>query len=282
MHARQILHLLILTFICIHGNVSFAEEIPVRDSTTSFANRVSLSTERPGMLADVPKEGTRIKPDQLVIRLKDDVPLANLRLANARAEGESDIRIAEKAAAAAAAEYDAAVAANRISSSNPAYPPTHMTRLKLDAEAAKLKIAKAQHEQTLNKLAAEQASAELRTYHVIAREGGMVTRIFKHPGEVIQQGEAIVQVVNTDVLRVEGYVKVTDVDKIRVGMPVRVTFQVPGDRSMKPSKPYSGKLGYVDVSVQEVSENVFVWAEIDNREAQLREGLTATMVIITD
>ena len=157
-----------------------------------------------------------------------------------------------------------------------------MTRLRLDAEAAKLQIEKAKHEQTLNQLAAEQASAELRTYHVIAREGGIVTRVFKRAGQGVQQGESVVQVVNTDVIRIRGYVKVTDVDKIRVGLPVRVTFQIPGDKSMMPSEPYTGKLGYVDVSVQEISENVLIWAEIDNREANLREGLTATMVILTE
>ena len=95
---------LILIPLFLFANGLFAEEIPVRESTTSFANPVTLSTERPGILAEVPKEGWRIKPDQLVIRLKDDVPLANLRLANARAESSIEIAIAQKAAASAAAE----------------------------------------------------------------------------------------------------------------------------------------------------------------------------------
>lgn len=272
--------LILMTLVCC-GPSGVAGEILVENCTASFANPVTLSTERPGILADVPREGVVIAPDQVVVRLKDDVAVANLNFAEARAESEIDIALAEKTALAKAAEYDAAVKANTYSGNN-AYPTTQLTRLRLDAEAAKLEIEKARHERRLNQLAAEQARAELTSYRLVAKHGGIVTKIFKRAGEGVQLGESIVQVVNTDVIRIEGNVRAIDVEKIRVGMPVRVTFQIPGDNSMEPSKPYMGTLGYIDVSVQEITENVQVWAEIDNTTDRLRERLAATMVILTE
>ncbi|WP_197440732.1 efflux RND transporter periplasmic adaptor subunit [Thalassoglobus neptunius] len=260
-----------------------AEEVSVKDCRLSFVNRTTYSTQRPGVVAYVPREGAIIDATKVVVKLQDEVAAANLKLAEARASTDIEIQSARKSALAAAAEYDAAVEANRISSaSNPVYPSTHMTRLRLDAEAAQLQVEKARYEQHLNLLAAEQARAELGTYHVYAKDKGLVTRVFKRIGEGVQQGESIVQVVNTETMRIEGFVDVEAVEKVRVGMPVRVTFQVPGSNSMKASKPYTGQLGFVDVSVQNLSRNVRVWAEVSNPDGLLREGLDPTMAILID
>ena len=222
-------------------------------------------------------------PNQLVIQLKDDVPAAKLAVAKARAESEIEIALAEKAELAARSEYEAKLEANRMTTStNPAYSPTNIMRLRTDAEAAYLKVELARHERHLNQLAVNQARAELESYRVLANDGGVVTKVNKQVGEGVQLGEPIVEIVNTDTMRIQGYVNVADVEKIQVGMPVRVTFQIPGDETMQHSDPYLGTLGFIDVSVRNLSEGVYIWAEFDNREGQLREGLTANMVVLTD
>lgn len=255
-------------------------EIPVRDSRISFVDRTTLSAERSGVLAVVPDEGARVQQGEIVIRLRDDVPQAILKLARARAASDVQVRMAEKSALAAAAEYDAAIEANRISSaSSPAFPPTHMTRLRLKAEAAQLQVDAALHEKLLAQLAAEQAEAELRTYHVVAGMDGLVTRIFKHAGEGVQQGESIAQIVNTETLRIEGYVDVQQVEQIHPGMDVQVQVDATAGTASPPLK-VSGKLGFVDISVQNLSGVVRVWADIPNQRGTIREGINATMKII--
>ncbi len=257
------------------------DAIPVRDCQTSFVNRATLSSERAGVIAFVPREGDFIEKDDTVIRLSDSVPRANLKVAEARANNETQILVAAKSALAAAAEYDAAVEANKISSgTNPAFPPTHMTRLRLNAEAAQLEIEAARHEKMLNRLLAEQAQAELQSYWVNAQMNGLVTRVFKREGEGVQQGESIIQVVNTDSIRIEGYVSVKDANLVQVGMPVRVQFEIPNAQGTQKFVTETGTLGFVDVSVQTLSEVVRVWAEVDNKSGRLREGLKAEMAIL--
>lgn len=256
-------------------------EILVKDCRTSFVDRATLSSERSGVIASVPREGDVVEKDEIVIRLSDHVPRANLKVAEARAKNGTQIQVAEKSALAAAAEHDAAVEANQISSaSNPAFPPTHMTRLRLNAEAAHLEIDAAKHEKLLNELLAEQAQAELQSYWVIAQMNGLVTRVFKREGEGVQQGESIMQVVNTDSMRIEGYVSVEDANSVHVGMPVRVRFEIPTAKREQQHVTEMGTLGFVDVSVQSLSGVVRVWAEVDNQSGRLREGLKAAMTIL--
>ncbi len=265
------------------ANLSAADEIAVKDCRTTFVNRATLSTERVGVIAEVAREGDRVEKGEIVIRLRDDVPRANLKIAQARAENETQILVAQKAALAAAAEHDAAVEANQISSvSNPAFPPTHMTRLRLNAEAALLEIDSAKHERRLNELLQEQAQAELQSYWVVSKMDGHVTRVFKREGEGIQQSESIIQVVNTDSMRIEGYVRVADSTLVEKGMPVRVTFSLPRNGGEPELATETGTLGFVDVSVQTLSGVVRVWAEIDNRSGRYREGIPATMTIIPE
>ena len=258
------------------------EEIPVQDCRTSFVHRATLSSERVGIIAVVPREGDVIDKDETVIRLRDDVSRAMLKVAQTRAANGTQIEIAETSALVATAEYDAALKANQVSSdSNPAFPPTHMTRLRLSAEAARLEVEAAKHEKALNALLAKQAQAELQTYRVIAPMNGLVTQVFKRAGEGVQQGESIIQVVNTETMRIEGYVTAENANSIHVGMPVRVRFEFSDDKMERKHVTEMGTLGFVDVSVQTLSGVVRVWTEVDNQGGRLREGLKATMTILS-
>lgn len=264
-------------------NAQTPEAVPVQDCRTSFVDRVTLSCERTGVIAEVPDEGTILSAGQIVVRLNDNVPRATLAAAQGRAlVSEVEIGVAEKTAMAAALEHDAALEANRFTRpDNPSFPKTHIDRLRLNAEAASLQVEQRRREKNVNELSAAQAQAELEAFWIRSSFGGLVTKVLKRRGEGVQQSESIIEVVNTDRLRVEGYVSVENSTRIEVGMPVKVTFQMAGGE--KPmSREFSGKLGFVDVSIQPLSQKVRVWAEIDNTSKWLREGLTADMVILLE
>lgn len=261
--------------------VSRGEEITVPKCKTSFVDRVRFSVDRVGVIAFVPKEGDHVQAGDTVVRLKDEVPQAALAVAQAKADNDADIRSAEKMAQASALEYEAAVEANRrAGTSVDAYPPTHVARLLLNSESYALKVKQAEHEKRVNQLTARQVQAELDTYHAISDISGIVTEVLKHVGEGVQQGEAIIQVVNTDRMRVEGYVSIENSFRIKPGMPVKVTLNLPASAGTLATHEFTGKLGYIDVSVHTLSDRVRVWAEIENLSGQLREGLEATMVIL--
>lgn len=269
--------------VCLLASTLTASEIPVADCRTEFIDRITFSTERTGVIKDVPREGAMIEPGDVVIQLDDESAQAALRVAEVKAETDIDIRVAEKAAEAARVEYDLALDANQDLADqgvDVAYNAKQITRLRLTWEANALKVDQAKHEKRVAELERDRYQAELKTYRVKSDIRGLVTKLHKHRGEGVQYSESVVEVVRTDLIRVEGFINAADIHKIKVGNPIRVEFDIPGRSQTEDPLVYEGKLGFIDVSIRNLAKAVRVWAEIDNLDGQLREGLDADMTIL--
>ncbi|MEZ5939965.1 MAG: HlyD family efflux transporter periplasmic adaptor subunit [Planctomycetaceae bacterium] len=255
--------------------------VVVEGPITKFTELATFSTERGGILEHVPDEGDRISPDDLVVRLKSDAARAALKVAEQRAMNEGEILVAEKASASAWLEYRAAVEANRLSPdpNDPAYPETHIARLKLAAESADAQIVQAKEQKRDFELQRDQAKTELESYEVKSHFGGIVTKLLRHKGEGVQQGEPIVEVINTSVIRVEGSVAIADAYRLRTGMKVHVTASVPQQGGDPRIVEADGVLGYVDVRIK-TFDDVKVWAEISNESGQLKDGMRVAMDVL--
>jgi len=274
-----------LILFCLFANALPASEIPVADCRTEFIDRITFSTERTGVIKDVPREGVMINPDDVVIQLDDESAQAALRVAELKAESTIDIRVAEKAAEAARVEYELALKANqdlKEQGVDVAYNEKQITRLRLTWEANELKIDQARHEKQVAELERDRYQAELKTYRVKSDIRGLVTKLHKHRGEGVQYSESIVEVVRTDLIRVEGFINAADIHKIKVGDPIQVEFDIPGRSQTDDPLTREGRLGFIDVSIRNLAQAVRVWAEVDNLDGQLREGLNAKMTILGD
>jgi hypothetical protein len=274
------------------GSLLFADADPkqnsgadviARDARLKFVERRTLAVERPGILSEAVREGERVEAGMIVLRVRDAVPKSALAVAAARADSNADVRAAQKEHEAAAFEYQTHVKANQ---SRPGtYSEIDVRRVQLAAESAALKVELAEHERAVNQRLKEQAHDELSTYYVPSTISGLVTRAFKGAGEAVQLGEPVLEIVNTDTVRVEGYVPLQDVWQIKVGaaVTVRVELRVAGeaDRAGKQASVVTvdGVLGFIDVDVQPVAKVVRVWADIPNPQGLLRDGLDAELVI---
>jgi multidrug efflux pump subunit AcrA (membrane-fusion protein) len=104
----------------------------------------------------------------------------------------------------------------------------------------------------------------------------------KHTGEAVQQGDPILRVVRTDVVRVEGYVSIADAFRVRPGDSVKVRLdaqtlgQLPKELA---ERVFEGKIAFVDPTAKLVSNGVRVWASVPNEGNLLRAGLPALMEI---
>jgi multidrug efflux pump subunit AcrA (membrane-fusion protein) len=254
-------------------------EIVVGECKTTYQRRVTFSMDRTGLIAAVPEEGQSIRSGEVIIQLQDAVPRANLALAAARASDRSPILVEQVAAETAKLDYESALEANRLSGGGVlAYPPLHLARLRLAQESAQLKVKVAEREHRLQELARDQAQAELEGYRVVAGLNGTVVQVFKQAGEVVQAGEPIVELVNRDCVRVEGFVSLPESARIHPGLPVTLQFE-PQVADAKPLSAINAQLGFVDVSVQSLSGRVRVWADVPNPDHHLREGLAVRLVI---
>ena len=240
-----------------------------------------LASDRPGILKFVePEEGDRVTAGQQVAGLKDEVLAAALAVATKMAESTIDVRYAEKAAGVADQELEKALLTNRLSPGN--IPEVDVERLRLSAERARLQIEKAAHDKQIAELQRDEKAAELQTYRVIAPLDGIVTEVLKQPGEAVQQGDPILRIVRTDVVRVEGFVTVAEAFRVQPGDPVTVRLdasQLPGLPQSLSDLTFEGKVSFVDPTARVVSNGVRIWATVPNEGNLLKAGLPAMMEI---
>ena len=237
-----------------------------------------LATDRPGVLAIVqPKEGDRVREGQIVARLMDEVAKASVEVAKLVADDQVEIQYATKLNAVDTIEYEKDLDVNRQHFNT--VPDLEVRRAKLAMERSALQIGKAKHEIEVNLLKAKQAEAELQTYRITAPFDGLVTHVLKSRGEAVRQGDTILEVINTDFVRIEGKATVNDVWNVKVGAPVTVRLEIPDAELAVEKQVFHGQIGFVDVVASGSSFSTRVWAQVANPENILRPGLRAVMSI---
>jgi len=242
-------------------------------------DEVVLSCERPGILWEVPvREGDTVSDGQLLAKLKDDVAKAALAVAEAEAASDVDIRYAQAATGVAQLEYERMQDANRRVAQ--AVPDVEVRKARLAAEKAALEIEKATQAREVHLLKRDEAAVQLETYRIEAPFDGFVSRVYLSRGASVKQGDPVIELVNTKKVRVEGYVAVGDLARVRRGSAVVVQLD-PAEAGKDAAKQaYPGKVVFVDVKSTPAEHMVRVWAEVDNLDNTLRPGLTPTMTIL--
>jgi RND family efflux transporter MFP subunit len=236
-----------------------------------------VATDRPGVIALVrPKEGDIVKEGEEIVRLMDDVPLANWEVAKLVADDKIEVEYATEAHRVDELEYKKSVAANLQAPGT--ISEIELERLKLNAVKSGLQIKKATHDIAVNVKKAEQAKAELDAYHILAPFDGVVSQVVKFRGEAVKQGDPILEMVNTDVVHVEGLVSDRDIWRVKRGSPVTVMLDIKGADLDIEKQVFHGKIGFVD-AVASVTDTR-VWAEVPNPGNVLRPGFIATMTIL--
>jgi multidrug resistance efflux pump len=255
--------------------------IEVPRCTVKFFRRAELATDRPGIIAEMPfDEGDAISEGDLVVRLRDEVELANLKLATERASSTTAVQIAEKEAQAAALELKAYEKGNEMVEG--LHSENIVERARLILQAREKAVLKAREEVSLNERAMEQAQAEVDSLRIVSKQSGIVTRVLKREGEAVQQGEGVIEVVDPTIARVEGKLHVADARRLKLGMPVQVRLDFKDADLPIESEVFEGRIGFIDLFASSSLHEVRVWAEIANRDGILLDNLPAVMTIAVD
>jgi membrane fusion protein, multidrug efflux system len=255
-----------------------AAPIEIGRCRIKLIDQVTLASDRSGIISYVEaEEGHEVQEGQKIAGLMDEVAAANLAIAQKKSENDVEIRFSTKAAELAQAEYDKALEANKIVKN--AVPDIEVRRLKLAAEKSTLQIEQADHQRKLDALTRDQAQAELNTYRVKVPFDGTVTRVFKHKGEAVRQGDPILELASTRRVRVEGDLDIQHLTHVRPGCRVVVQLDIPEVDLDIEKETFEGRVEFVDVNVQPVSRQVRIWARVQNRGDILRAGLSTRMII---
>ena len=253
-------------------------EVTLPKCSVKLLRSVILASDRPGLIDHVePNEGDEVAKDQAIVFLKDEVLQAIYKGAKHKATNDVNKRYAVKSAEVAKAILDRMLQANQAVKS--AVTGIELDRAKMDWEKSMLQGEQAEHDQETAKFEMEKAAAELKTCRIEAPWDGRVRKVLKHKGESVTQGTPILELVSTQVVKVEGYLPIEDLWSVKVGDSVEVRVDIP-DRDLEIEKEvFVGKITYKDVSVSPVTHGCRVTAEVDNRDEKLIEGLYAKMTI---
>lgn len=246
--------------------------------TVLLDQQAMIATDQPGTLGQITAvEGQRVEAGQVVARLKSEVAEAALRVATKTADSDIEIRFARAASAVAAKELDRSLRANEVTSGT--IPELEIDQLRLTAHRSELQIDKAILDHEVAMLQRDEKQAELDRHTISSPINGIVTEVFKNPGEAVQQGDPILHIVRTDVVRVEGYISVAQVSQVQPGDQVLVRIDLPDLPAELAEMIFQGELVFIDPTVKTVSAGVRVWARVENPDNLLKAGLPATMAI---
>ncbi len=150
-------------------------------------------------------------------------------------------------------------------------------RLNLAVGKARLAVIRAQKAQSRAKLeeqlkqaAVESAEQRLKRREIVVPLDGVVATIYHHPGQWIQAGEPVVQVLQLDHLIVDRLVPIQEVDlttivgsEVRVEVPVHLAAGKSGPGSTSPTIRLSGKVTSYDPAVSSQG-NIRLHARVAN------------------
>ena len=243
--------------------------------------RVTLASPRAGVLAFVePREGDQVEARQVIASLDASVAKASLASARLKASSTVDRRFAKNIIDLSQIEYEKARQANSSIEGGGVFTDIDLHRLKLNVDKSTLQLEQAESEAKINSLTVEQLTAELNSYAVVAPFTGRVTKVHRAKGEAVTLGDPIVDVVNLNRVRVEGFVGVQDGLRVKPGASVVIRLDLPDVDLAEERLELNGKLVFVDVGVEPVTGQIRVWAEVPNPEGILRAGLPARMTIL--
>lgn len=137
-----------------------------------------------------------------------------------------------------------------------------------DQEIAKLKLKSAEHD-------AELAALMVKNHHITAPLEGVVLRIHRRPGQWVQLGEPVLELVRMDRLRAEGFVTQAVAEKLRSFPPI--TVQLEGDRSRATR---TGEVVFVMPEVDPVNGDVRFWIEFDNPQRDAFPGKRLSITVL--
>jgi RND family efflux transporter MFP subunit len=250
--------------------------LTVTDCRIVACERASIACEQAGIVETITvHEGEHVEQGDIVAMLRDDVPRAAYATAQAEAGNDVELRFAQKAGDLAQLEHDKALRLNKEIPG--ARSETDVLKLKLDAERLTLQVEQARFKLQIAALRRDEAGRLLKGYSVQAPFSGTILQIHRRRGESLDAGGTVMEIANFDRLRVEGLVPLAESFAIQAGQPVSVRIVVPDADLPVEQSTYSGHVTFVDSSVQEISQMVKVWAEVDNADGLLKEGLPTVM-----
>jgi len=258
------------------------EVLVIEDAQVKLIEQVRVPAREAGVLVELDvKEGDVVKcasrlgliDDELILVQKESAQLEH-QVAKLQSENDVDQRYAKKSLEVAGSELTRSIDSNEIYEDSVSL--TEIERLRLVVDRSDLSLEQSQRDMNLAKIterikdrAVFAATSRAARCQVSAPINGMVVELFANRGEWLQPGDPVARIVNLDRLRVEAYVDGKKHGRELDGCRVQFTVILPpGDRE----EEFTGHVSFVSPELQPVTGQTRIWAEVENREMNLRPG----------
>lgn len=260
-----------------------------------FINKTKVPSESQGKLTHLAvEEGMSIKKGDVIAIVDDKQAQLALKLKEAEelvaklnAQNDVNKRDAVQSEVIARAEAEA----YRDLYGKGAAPLFEMRKKQAEADRAILRIELAElnentamAEYVAKKLGTELAQSDIEMRTIRAEFDAYVETRYAQLGEWVQPGSPIVELVQMDVVRVEGFINALNyAGQVQKGADVRIDIVVGGTRSNPVTRTYQGKIDYVSMEL-DLNGRYRIWVDIPNqREGDdwlLKPGMDAKMQIV--
>jgi HlyD family secretion protein len=288
----------------------------LQEAAAAAEAQVAIAQAQYNELASRPSPAERLEAQRKIDLARLALEQAQRSYDRVRGDPEIAARPESLALQQATADYEAAKAAYQIAIQGPTREQLAVAQAQINAAKAQVQVARAQTspaeaaiksaeaqvaraQAALDRLRAgatgedkamadarirsaqaalSQAQAQLKQTQVIAPFTGQVGTINVRPGELASPGQPVLMLGDTGRLRVETTdLRETDVTRLRLNMPVEVTFDA------LPGRAFEGRITRIAPmsTTEKGSTNFTVVVEVPDLDPSLRWGMTAFVNIQT-
>jgi multidrug resistance efflux pump len=267
-----------------------------------FINKTKVPAEAQGKLTAISdqlpivEEGMSVKKGDILAKI--DVKQAELTLKMKKAEeyeaklnAQNDVNLrdavaTEKIAAAEAKTYEDLYEKSAAPYWEWRKKQAEADRAKLRIELAELNGKTALAVYDAKQVATQIAEADVEMRTIRAEFDAFVENRFAQLGEWVQPGSPIVELVQMDRVRVEGFIDALSyAGQVRIGLPVEIEVTVGGTTDQPETKRFQSVVEYVSTEI-DINNRHRIWASIPNQRVgqdwMLKPGMRATMRILPD
>jgi len=260
--------------------------VRIENALVTLIEQAEIPARDAGLLTELQvAEGHQVTKGQVLGKVDDEdarlalaKAAAELKIAATTAANDVKVRFAEKAAKVATAELQRSK--DSIERFEKSISKTELEKLQLEAERGTLAVEEAQHELTIAKQTRDLKQAEMAVAQqvvdrrqILSPLDGVVVQLHFRPGEWVKPGEPVLRVVRIDRVRAEAFIPAGQAVGNWAGRTVR--FIAAGSGAER--EPFVGKLVFVSPEIDPVNGQIRVWAEIENRNRELRPGERGTL-----
>ncbi|WP_197442469.1 efflux RND transporter periplasmic adaptor subunit [Lignipirellula cremea] len=268
-------------------------DVVIEHCLVSLIEQAQVPAEEAGSLRQIlVAEGARIKKGQLLAQIDDRQALAQQKVAErewtaAQKMAGDNVKVQAAAAEALVAESQFLQGSDLPSHDREGELSDRLLRRLLLAprraglltQAAQLDFSLAALRSDVSEAEVDQARLSVERRRILAPMSGVVVQTYRHVGEWVQPGDAVMHIVGMEKLRIEGYVPAAEISPQEViGKPVTIAVRLARGQQ----KVLTSRIEHASPLV-ETSGGYRVWALVDNPEEGgywvLRPGLAATMTI---